>query len=155
MKWTPADIEKFEKSPEYVDTAVVPLFPVSFANGMKETAAMTEFTSLLTSQLERQLQGRILLVPGFSYLKSSRLPALEQLKEWETDMLDKQFNHVFYVTSDSDWKQDEAKLQGTLLWIPSLPLQHMDEKAKQSVMEDQIRQLMNLFIQKWRDTEAE
>jgi len=155
MKWTPADIEKFEKSPEYVDTAVVPLFPISFANGMKESAAMTEFTGLLTSQLERQLQGRILLIPGFSYLKDSRLNAVEQLKLWETELLDKQFNHVFYVTSDYDWKQQEAEFQGTLLWIPSLPLQHMDEKARQSVMEDQIRQLMNLFIQKWRDSETE
>jgi hypothetical protein len=155
MKWTPADIEKFEKSPEYVDTAVVPLFPISFANGMKETASMTEFTGLLTSQLERQLQGRILLIPGFSYLKDSRLDVVEQLKLWETELLDKQFNHVFYVTSDYDWKQQEAEFQGTLLWIPSLPLQHMDEKARQSVMEDQIRQLMNLFIQKWRDAETE
>jgi len=155
MKWIPADIERFEKSPEYVDTAVVPLLPVSFVEGMKEAAAMTEFTSLLTSQLERQLQGRILLVPGYSYLKNMRLDAVEQLKAWETELLDKQFKHVIYVTSDFDWKQQESELKGTLLWLPSLPLQYMDEKAKQSVLEDQIRQLMNLFIQKWRDAESE
>lgn len=153
MKWVPTDIGVFEKTPEYVDTAVIPLLPVSFKDGMKDSAAMTEFTTLLTSQLERQLQGRILLIPGFSYLKESRSESLEQLKRWETELLDKQFKHVFAVTSDFDWKQDEGHLKGTLLWLPTLPLQHMDEKTKQSVMEDQVRQLMNLFIQKWRDDE--
>lgn len=154
MKWVPTDIETFAKSPEYVDTAVIPLLPVSFDESIKESATMAEFTTLLTSQLERQLQGRILLIPGFSYLKAKKQEALNVLVQWEQEMLDKQFKHVFFVTSEYDWKQHEASLKGTLLWIPSLPLQHMDEKSKVSVMEDQVRQLMNLFIQKWREQES-
>jgi hypothetical protein len=154
MKWIPAEIEKFVKSSEYVDTAVIPLLPVSFGEQIKESAAMTEFISLLTGQLERQLQGRILLIPGFSYLKNSTIDHLGHLKEWETELKDKQFKHVFYVTSDNDWRQLESKLDGTLLWLPTLPLQHMDEKSKATVLEDQVRQLMNLFIQKWREEES-
>ena len=153
MKWTPAEIEKFVKESEYVDTAVIPLLPISFGDQIKESAAMTEFINLLTSQLERQLQGRILLIPGFSYIKKSTSDPLENLKEWEAELMDKQFKHVFYVTSDSDWRQLDTKLEGTVLWLPTLPLQHMDEKSKSSVMEDQVRQLMNLFIQKWREEE--
>lgn len=150
MKWIPADIEKFEKSLEYVDTAVVPLLPISVNDDMKETAGMTEFTVLLTNLLERQLQGRILLVPGFTYLRNSRTDALNLLKKLESEFLASKFKHVFFVTSDSDWKQLEDQLNGTLLWFPTIPLQHLDDHTKQSVMEDQIRQLMNLFIQKWR-----
>ncbi|MBM4762114.1 YpiF family protein [Bacillus sp. B15-48] len=153
MKWVASDIEKYVKSIEYVDTAVIPLLPISFGDDIKESAAMTEFTTLLTNLLERQLQGRILLIPGFSYLREEKNEALDQLNRWESQLLDNQFNHVFHVTSDMDWKQDEEHLRGTLLWLPSIPLQHMDERSKTSVMEDQVRQLMNLFIQKWREEE--
>ena len=153
MKYAPVDVELFIKSSEYVDTAVVPLLPVSFSDDIKEAAAMTEFVSTLTGHLERQLQGRILLIPGFSYIKNSRIESLEHLRKWETELLDKQFKYVFYVTSDFEWKQQEGQLKGTLLWLPSLPLQHMDESSKLSVMEDQVRQLMNLFIQNWREGE--
>jgi hypothetical protein len=99
------------------------------------------------------LQGRILLIPGFTYIKNSKINSLEQLKQWETELVDKPFKHLFYVTSDMEWKQKENEMEGTLLWLPSLPLQHMDEKSKTSVLEDQVRQLMNLFIQKWREEE--
>ncbi|WP_231687925.1 YpiF family protein [Bacillus sp. FJAT-27251] len=153
MRWIPDDIAMFNKSSEYVDTAVVPLLPVAFGEGMKESAAMTEFAGILTSQLERQLQGRILLIPGYTYLKSKPGEAVSQLEKWEAELLDRQFKHVFYVTCDYDWKQREGELRGTVLWLPSLPLEQMNEASKVSVMEDQVRQLMNLFIQKWREEE--
>jgi hypothetical protein len=153
MRWIPADITMFNKSSEYVDTAVIPLLPVAFGEGMKDSAAMTDFASILTAQLERQLQGRIMLIPGYTYLKSSPEDAAARLGNWEAELLDRQFKHVFYVTCDYDWKQREGQLQGTVLWLPSLPLEQMNEASKISVMEDQIRQLMSLFIQKWREEE--
>lgn len=153
MKWVPADIEKFVKASEYIDTAVIPLLPVSLGDDIKETASMADFADILSSQLERQLQGRILLLPGFSYLKNTASESLALLQKWEAELLDRQFNHVFYITSDMGWKQQEKLLKGTLLWLPSLPLHQMDEGSKVSVMEDQVRQLMNLFISKWREEE--
>ncbi|MBT2754918.1 YpiF family protein [Mesobacillus foraminis] len=153
MKWAPADIEKFMKASEYIDTAVVPLLPVSLGDDMKETASMTDFANILSSQLERQLQGRILLLPGYSYFKNTAQESMALLQKWEAQLMDRQFRHVFYVTSDIDWKQRDGQLKGTLLWLPSLPLHQMDEGSKVSVMEDQVRQLMNLFISKWREEE--
>lgn len=152
MKWIPADIEMYKKSAEYVDTMVLPLLPVSFDEDMQQYATMTEFVSLLTGQLERQFKGRIFLLPGYSYIKNNS-GNLDALLAWEKDLLDKHFKHVFYVTSDSDWKQFEDQLNGSLLWIPSLPLDKMEDHQKVSIIEDQVNQLLTLFIRKWRENE--
>ena len=54
---------------EYVDTAVIPLIPVSFGDENETSAAsMSEFITLLSTLLERQFTGRILLLPPFTYL---------------------------------------------------------------------------------------
>ena len=154
MKWISQDIEMYMKSKEYVDTVVLPLFPVSFDDDIKQTVAMTEFISLLSVQLERQFRGRLVMLPGYSYLKSTAEDKLvSDVKDWETELLAKGFKHVFYITSDSSWKAIENKLEGGLIWLPSLPLEHMDDNYKNSILEDQVKQLLNLFLQKWQTAE--
>lgn len=155
MKWIPQDIEIFKQSKEYIDTAVLPLLPISFKDDeMKQTASMTEFISLLTFQLERQFKGRIMLLPGFTYIKTNDEESLfESIKRWEEELYNEKFKHVFYVTSDSDWKTREDKLKGKLIWLPSLPLDTLDEQYKHSILEDQVKQMLNLFVQKWKTEE--
>jgi hypothetical protein len=152
MKWVAADIEMYQKAAEYVDTAVIPLMPVSFGEDMKQNASMAEFVGILTSQLEKQFKGRIFLLPGFVYIKGNS-GNLAALQEWEKNLLDKQFKHVFYVTSDSSWRQQENDLSGNLLWLPSLPLEHMQDQQKISIVNDQVNQLLSLFTEKWQDEE--
>lgn len=155
MKWIPQDIEVFIKSKEYIDTAVLPLLPISFKDDqIKQTAAMTEFIMLLTSQLERQFRGRILLLPGFTYIKTNDEENMMQfLQAWEDKLFSESFKHVLYVTSDSDWKVHEEKLKGELIWLPTLPLDSLDEQYKLSILDDQVKQLLNLFVQKWKSEE--
>lgn len=154
MKWIPQDIDMYLQAKEYVDTAVLPLLPVSFDADIKHTASMTEFITLLSIQMERQFKGRLLLLPGFSYLKSMEVDKLvENLKVWETEILQKGFKYVFYATSDPQWKTHEKNLNGSLIWIPSLPLENLDEQYKKSILEDQVKQLLNVFIQKWRESD--
>ena len=38
MKWIPQDIETYLNAKEYVDTAVIPLFSISFGDDMKQSA---------------------------------------------------------------------------------------------------------------------
>ncbi|WP_226085232.1 MULTISPECIES: YpiF family protein [Mesobacillus] len=150
MKWVAADVEMYQKAAEYVDTAIVPLLPVSFGDDMKQNASMAEFTGILTSQLEKQFRGRIFLLPDFVYIKGNE-GSLNVLKEWENTLLDKHFKHVFYVTSDSSWRQQEKELIGNVLWLPSLSLEHMQEQQKVAIVEDQVKQLLSLFTEKWEE----
>ncbi|WP_144476819.1 YpiF family protein [Cytobacillus oceanisediminis] len=148
MKWVAADVEMYQKAAEYVDTAIVPLLPVSFGEDMKQNASMAEFTGILTSQLEKQFRGRIFLLPDFVYIKEDE-GSLDALKNWENSLLDKQFNHIFYVTSDSRWRQREKDLKGNVLWMPSLSMDQMEDQQKVAIVDDQVKQLLSLFTEKW------
>ncbi|MHC0036125.1 YpiF family protein [Pseudoneobacillus sp. C159] len=152
MKWINEDIEMYMKAKEYLDTIVIPLYPISFGDDAKQTANMTEFIQLMTTQLERQFKGRLILLPGYTYFKRENQDELiDGLKRWENILISEQFKHIFYVTSDSDWKLKEQHLSGTLIWLPALPLEIMDAKYKNSMIEDQVKQLVNLFVKRWHD----
>lgn len=154
MKWVSQDIEMFLKEKQYVDTAVLPLLPVSFGDDIKQSVAMTEFISLLSVQLERQFRGRLIMLPGYAYLKSAGEDSLlSGLGEWEAELKAQGFKHIFLLTSDSMWKSLEDRLEGGLIWLPSLPLEHMDENYRNSILDDHVKQLLNLFVQKWQNGE--
>ncbi len=154
MKWMTQDIEMYEKSKEYVDTVLMLLLPVSFADDRKQAAGMSEFITLLSFQLERQFKGRIIMLPSHSYLKS--LPEdklVNDVQEWEEKLILEGFSYVFHLTSDSFWKQNEDKLKGNLIWLPSLALEQLDDKNRNSILEDQVKQLVHLFMRKWQKEE--
>lgn len=152
MRWVAGDIEMYQKAAEYVDTAIIPLLPVTFDEDMKQSASMAEFAGILTAQLEKQFKGRIFLLPAYVYIKGHS-GNLKTLQEWEQTLLDKKFKHVFFVTSDSSWRQQENELSGTLIWMPSLPLEHIQDQQKISIVEDQVKQLLTLFTEKWEQEE--
>jgi hypothetical protein len=150
MKWTPQDIETYLNAKEYVDTAVVPLLSVSIGGEMKQSASAGEFITLLTGYLERQFTGRLLLLPPFTYLKSKNGEStISDLKDWEADLVKGEVKHIFYITSEIDWRSWEEELTGTVIWLPSIPLEHMNESQKLSVIDSQVKQLLDLFTQKW------
>jgi hypothetical protein len=154
VKWNPQDVEVYLQSKEYVDTAVIPLLPVAFDSEMGQAAAMSEFITLVTGQLERQFKGRILLLPGFSYLKIvEEENTFTNLLDWETQLKSNGFKHIFYLTSDVFWKPFDDRLSGSLIWIPSIPLETMQESMKISVVESQIKQMINLFTREWHEKE--
>ncbi|MEH6991807.1 YpiF family protein [Neobacillus drentensis] len=152
MKWVSKDIETYITAKEYVDTAVIPVVSVSFGNEMMQSASSAEFIILLTSYLERQFTGRLLLLPPFTYLKSDHPEdIILQMKKWEENIEKNEFKHIFYITSESDWKIYEKELTGSLIWLPSLPLEHLNDQQKISMIESQVKQLLSLFTQKWQE----
>jgi hypothetical protein len=152
MKWTPQDMDVFLESREFVDTAVIPLLPITLDQEMRQAAVMAEFINVLTHQLERQFRGRLLLFPAYTYLTSIN-ERVTNLLEWENEIKSAGFTHIFYVTSDSEWKSHEEQLYGSLIWLPTLSLESMTETDKIPLIEDQVKQLQNVFIQKWREKE--
>ncbi|PLS02136.1 YpiF family protein [Neobacillus cucumis] len=154
MKWVPQEVETYLTAKEYVDTAVIPVYSLSFGEEMKQSAAAFEFISLLTGHLERQFTGRILLFPPFTYLKSDNMDnVLSNLLNWEDNISKSEFKHVIYITSELDWRMYENRLGGSLIWLPSMPLGSMSEPQKMEVVDSQVKQLFSIFTQKWRNNE--
>ncbi len=72
LKWIVKDVEQFEQAREYVDTGVIPLLSISAAKEMKMVVEQGEFIELLSTELEREYKGRVLLLPAFTYLVESQ-----------------------------------------------------------------------------------
>ena len=146
MHFIGKEIDQYLSQQEYVDTAVVPLLPLDLsAAGMKLSAGASEYLHSLTTLLEKQFKGRILLLPPISYAKIANRQRIadELTKELEQT----QFKHVFYLTTDSEWRTiDSLK---NVLWLPAIPIEDMDKSFKKSVMEDQLRQVLPLFMNEW------
>jgi hypothetical protein len=154
LNWIGKEVEIYLKEKKYIDTAIIPLLPIGFEEEMKTFAGQGEFISLLSMHLEHQFKGRLMLFPAFTYLKSEDKSSQEKrLDDWRTQMKDSGFKYVFFLTSDSDWRFSDNELERSLMWIPSIPLDNMDEKYKHSIMEDQVKQLLNVIVKKWQ-TEA-
>jgi hypothetical protein len=152
MKWIPQEVETYLKAKEYVDTAVIPLYSIAFGDEMKQSAGMSEFITLLTVHLERQFTGRILLFPPFTYLKNNQGDkVINELKNWEANIEASEFKHIFYITAESDWKMCEQNFSGSFIWLPALPLESLDNAQKMSLIDSQVKQLLNLFTQKWQE----
>lgn len=146
MHFIGKDIDQYLSQKDYVDTAVVPLLQLDLSEaGLKSSAGASEYLQSLTALLEKQFKGRILLFPPVSYSISTDRIRLSN--ELSIEMKKADFKHVFYMTTDSEWRSvEELK---NVLWLPAIPTEHMDRNFKQSVMEDQLRQVLPLFLKEW------
>ncbi|WP_243290051.1 YpiF family protein [Bacillus sp. FJAT-47783] len=145
MKWEGKDIDQYVQAKEYVDTAVVPLVPISFSEQMKQVVSKGEFVLTLANELERQLKGRILLLPPYTYLKNEEENKDKELKKWKAT-IKPHFKHVIFLTSDEDWKREG---EDDIVWVPTVPLEHMDADLKRKLLQDQIEQILNILLQSW------
>jgi hypothetical protein len=154
MKWISHDIEQYQNAQEYIDTAVIPLIPIAFGTEMKQAASMSEFITLVTTLLERQFAGRILLLPPFTYLTAADNETRNgQLEKWISKLKENQFKHIFLITCDSEWKAHEKKLKDSLIWIPVLPLENLEYSQKNHIVESQVQQFFAIFSRKWQEIE--
>ncbi|WP_409301370.1 YpiF family protein [Peribacillus sp. SCS-155] len=148
MRWTPKEIDAFNQAKEYIDTIMIPLIPVSIDQDMKQSASIHNFINILTMSVEQQFRGRILLMPQLSYLSSSPVEdKLGLVRSWKQEASG--FKHVLFITSDIEWKRHEGVLGGSLLWIPSMPLEHLADDQARTLVNDQVRQLSDVFSKMW------
>ncbi|PLT28343.1 YpiF family protein [Peribacillus deserti] len=151
MKLVPKDMEMFEQAREHIDTIIVPLIGVDFGSDTKSYARMNEFLTILSSEIERQFKGRIILIPPFTYIASSEEEAKKQAAlDWKSNFLNEGFKHVFFITCDSNWKAVENDFEQTLIWVPAIPLEGLDDTYKRQMMDEQVRQISTIFSQRWQ-----
>ncbi|USK73236.1 YpiF family protein [Peribacillus frigoritolerans] len=150
MKWTAKDLDMFMQSKEYVDTVLIPLVPLSFKGQMKQTGSMNEFLTILSLEIEKQMKGRILLLPTFHYF-SDEMDKVERLKRWANEVKENNFEHVFFLTSDFEWKKEERELENNLVWIPAIPLEGLEIEQAREMINQQVLQILDIFSYNWKN----
>jgi len=154
VRWTAQDFSTFTLSKEYIDTVLIPMVPISFDERGKDAANGSEFIQMIAVEIERQFKGRILLLPSFVYfLNFSDQDKKMLLTKWHHELTKKSFKHLFFISSDQSWKSIVEELKGELIWIPSIPLEHLDGTNKMAIIDNQVKQLLNLFVEKWQAAE--
>lgn len=148
MFWTSKDIDQFLKQKEFIDTVIVPLVLLEGTNSdIKQSASGAEFLMSLTNFIEQQFKGRIVLTSPITYTKS--MPRKEIITAVYDELVAAEFKYIFFVTSDHEWNQIGPDYD--ILWLPSIPLGDMDQKVRQSVLSDQLRQVIPMLSLKWSE----
>ncbi|CAM3056963.1 DUF2487 domain-containing protein [Filibacter tadaridae] len=146
MNWTTKDMDTYLQQKEYIDTLIVPLLKVETKPELlKNSSSSSEFLMYLTTFLETQFKGRMMLMPPFIYTQSTNLSTFSETLT--VDLADMPFKHIFFITTDAQWLSVEIK--GQVIWLPSIPLESMDEKLRQTIIEDQLRQVLPRFTEVW------
>ncbi|MET4560963.1 DUF2487 family protein [Lysinibacillus parviboronicapiens] len=146
MYFNANDVTSFMAQKEFIDTAIIPLVAIDLTNEkMKQSGAEADFLLSLTAFIEQQFKGRLLVMPPFSYsttLKDEAMPA-----QLAAQLHNAGFKHVFFITCDHFWTNSGDEVN--VIWLPAIPLESMDKGVKNSILEDQLRQVIPVFSTKW------
>lgn len=152
MQWSKQDLEQYIKAKEYVDTLIVPLLPFQLSNDstLDKDAFQGEVLHIFTNAIERELAGRILLTPYYSYLRAKNLKSeVERLNIWVEDTLTQPFVHVFFITFDANWKKHETNLKGSLIWLPATQTGDTHSEEMRTFIQSQVSQISELIKSYW------
>lgn len=140
------DVEKFLAEKEYIDTVIIPILSLDFAEDkMKKSSSAAEFLMSLTGFIEQQFKGRLMILPPFSYMESIKNEEFPILLEAE--LKKSGFKYVFFITCDHSWTSLKEELN--IIWLPSIPLESMDKKVKTDILEEQLKKVIPEFSIKW------
>ncbi|KZM53976.1 hypothetical protein A3Q36_09225 [Geobacillus stearothermophilus] len=148
MKWTSGDVAIYEKERDYIDTALIPLLPVAIGQGARRLASGGELVGLVAAEAERQLRGRVFLLPAFVYFADEpRALLTERLADWTNRLKREGMKHLFYVTCDRAWQGGE---EADRVWfVPDVPLESMGESYKHELVREQAAELIRFFVSCW------
>ena len=140
------DVQQFQAQKDFIDTALVPLLSLDFNESqIRQSSSAAEFLMSLTSFIEQQFKGRLMLVPPFSYTDQTKTGlSVSILKE---ELQNAGFKHVMFITCDHDWTSYGEQID--VIWLPSIPLESMEQGVKKSILEDQLKQIIPILTSKW------
>ncbi|MEG7381081.1 YpiF family protein [Bacillus subtilis] len=145
MRWRITDAKDYLQAKDYIDTAVIPLINIKVGGHFKMAAEKGEFTQLLSEELERQLKGRVYLLPPYTYVDRNEktIHGLQDLRE----ELISEFPHVVLLTSEENWKNEHAL--GEIIVTPSVPLEHLNDSLKRKILDERTAEILNVLLQLW------
>ncbi|GGE38861.1 hypothetical protein GCM10011391_17080 [Pullulanibacillus camelliae] len=150
MKWRAKDIERYLTEKSFIDTVLLPLIPIQWEEAMLHTVREGEFIQIVSAEAERQLTGRVILHPAFTYLKAEPLEEhCKRLEKWKQQLINNGFKFVYFVTSDVQWKTIEDRIE-QLIWMPAVPLEHMNDRHRGDFIEENVGSIMKIITSQWK-----
>ena len=142
------DVKQFQGNKEFIDTAIVPLLSLNFEESkMVQSSSETEYLMSLTSFIEKQFKGRLMVLPPFSYIEQRKSD--ENVLAIKEELYKAGFKHIFFITTEHFWTSKSEHID--VIWLPAIPLESMDSIVKKTVLEDQLKQVLPTFLSRWNN----
>lgn len=146
MNFNAQDIDVVESQKQYIDTVLIPLIHIDFTSKkIKNSAVDANFLLSVTHFVEMQLKGRLLLLPPTTYTESTLPESL--LPNMQQQLVEAGFKHIVFITSDLRWKTHEQSY--SIIWLPAIPLESMDNSMKAKILEEQLKQVIPYLTDAW------
>lgn len=152
MQWTKKDIQTYLGSKEYIDTAIIPIIPfqLSRESEIGKSTSKRELLSIFATEIEKELSGRVLLVPNYYYLEfGDKETEAKRLNDWTQELFKQPFKHVFILTFDSGWKRHEKELEANLLWLPGFHADDPNSDEMKLMIRGQVADVVELMRSYW------
>lgn len=152
MKWVGPDLERYVQAKEYIDTIVMPLIPFNLSDDKDalKKANQNEILTIIINEIESELSGRVMLIPNYYYLSTaSKNSEVERINDLNINLSTQPFEHSFFITFDTEWKQHEKNLDGNLLWMPGLQSGDIHSKEVALLIRDYVSQICELIRSYW------
>jgi len=152
MRWTKASAAQYITAQAYVDTLLIPLIPIALENTqeIERSAGQHEALQFFAGEMEKELAGRIMLAPAYTYLKQPDM-ANERMRltSWLKTFEQQSFRHFFLLTYDPAWRKEAAHLDGELIWMPYTAFQSLPPTELQHAIRGQVKEVMELMCTAW------
>lgn len=152
MQWTKKDMELYIGSKEYIDTAIIPIIPfqLSQETNIGKSTSKREVLSIFATEIEKELSGRVLLIPNYYYLEyGDKDEEAQRLNKWTQEIQKQPFEHVFILTFDAGWKKHEKSLDANLLWVPGFQIDEQNSSNIMPLIRGQVADVIELLRSYW------
>ncbi|WP_047985303.1 DUF2487 family protein [Ornithinibacillus californiensis] len=152
MQWTKKDMELYLGSKEYFDTAIIPIIPFQLSQeaNIGKSTSKREVLSVFVTEIERELSGRLLLIPNYYYLEfGDKDEEAKRLNNWTEEISKQPFKHVFILTFDAGWKRHEKDLDANLLWLPGFQTDQLNSTEILQMIRGQVADVVELIRSYW------
>lgn len=153
MKWTRQGSGQYLQAKEFIDTAVIPLVPIAAAapdEELTKTAVQHETMQVFLNELEKELAGRIMVMPVYAYIANKEIENERvRLESWTASLMEAGFKHVFLPTFDAVWRKHSKHLEGELIWLPCPTTGQMDSGQFNQAARGLAREVMDLMMASW------
>lgn len=154
MKWSNYGVKQYIAAKEYIDTAVIPLVPIGIdqEENLEKSTLQHETMQFFSSELEKELTGRLIMTPIYTYLMKKDLNMeAERLETWLESLESTGFKHIFLLTFDPLWRKQDKHLPAELIWMPCADGREMSASEFRQSIRSQVRDVMDLMMAAWEE----
>ncbi len=141
--------EEWKEKAAYIDTLLLPIYGFQLQNKEPELSEL-EAVDRISAQIERELTGRLLLLPPIAYVGKNPSTLHKYIQEVISTFIEAQFHHFFLIYPEGRIMEEELQLESLPFQVTLLPVTLKPSLAEDPATLTPIAEsLRNKIVQRW------